>query len=59
MAFIKSLFSSPKTPKMPKPPTAVAQQVQGADEDARRRALLSRGRGSTIVAGGNNLGNVG
>jgi|GEM_PF-5682444 len=58
MAFIKGLFTSPKAPSMPKPPTQASGQIQGAEDSARRAALLSRGRGSTIVAG-NNLGNVG
>jgi len=63
--FIKDLFAGPSKPKIPKPTPAVAPstnstQIQADQENARRAALLSQGRGSTIIGGrGNNLGSIG
>ena len=59
MGFIASLFSGPKTPKAPKPPSTDSSAVQQAAEDARRRMAMARGRSSTIVGGRQTLGSVG
>ena len=45
-----SFFSKPKIPKPAEPASTSSQQVQQAQLDARRRALLQRGRQSTLIA---------
>jgi len=58
---LKDMFvgaSKPKTPKQKDPPSTSSAQIQNAETEARRRAMLSQGRSSTII-GGSNLGNVG
>ena len=58
---LRDMFAGAPKPKMPKqkdPPSTSSTQIQAAETDARRRAMLSQGRGSTIIAG-SNLGNVG
>jgi len=58
---LKDMFvgaDKPKIPKQKPPPSTSSAQVQAAETDARRRAMLSQGRGSTIITG-TNLGNVG
>ena len=59
MSFIGNLFKTPKKPKAPTPPTVDSAAVQGDQEDAQRRALLGRGRSSTILTGNGGLGSVG
>ena len=39
----------PKIPKQKPPPSTSSTQIQAAETDARRRAMLSQGRGSTII----------
>ena len=53
------LFSSPPSP--PKPPKVTDPAVQQAEEDAKKRAALARGRSATILttSGGSGLGVVG
>ena len=58
MSFIKNLFSGPPKQKLPTPPSTASAQIQSAEQDARRRAMLAGGRQSTII-GGSNLGSIG
>jgi hypothetical protein len=58
MAFIKDLFTGAPKPKMPAVPSTSSAQIQQTQENARRVALLAKGRSSTILTG-NNLGAVG
>lgn len=49
----------PNIPKPPTPPSTSSGQIQQSELDARRRALLARGRSSTILTGTTQLGSVG
>jgi len=58
---LKDMFvgaDKPKIPKQKPPPSTSSTQIQAAENDARRRAMLAQGRSSTVI-GGSNLGNVG
>jgi hypothetical protein len=55
---LKNMFAGPDKVKMPKPPSTASAQIQSAETDARRRAMLAGGRQSTII-GGSNLGSIG
>jgi len=62
---LKDMFAGASKPKIPKqtpvvPPSTQSAQIQADQENARRAALLSQGRRSTILGGrGNNLGSIG
>ncbi len=53
---MSSLFSTPKTPNLPPPPSQSSAAVQEAARKARQRALYSgRGMGGTLLTGGEGL----
>lgn len=58
--FVKSLFVGPKEPKPMQAPAVDDKAIQDQTALARRRALLAKGRKSTILAGLNEgLGSIG
>lgn len=52
------MFGGAPKPKPPPPPKIDEKEIQDKEAEARRRAVLARGRASTILTG-DSLGSVG